>query len=210
MPMSTPDPATSLDHDDPGDDTQLRFRYQHGYGVILLCGAATGKLDYVAVWCEHHEDLLGERPNGRFDSFQIKTATPESGPWKMSSDRLQKSIGRFVELDGKFPGKFDAHSFVSNVQCYDTEQADEAGKSPIKFFHAVQGCATCDSLGAAYAKALEDLAAKLECDKATLFDTCKRVRIVKGPPLDGFDTSIAHEHLPILGGCSTLGPAELD
>lgn len=208
--MSSPDPATVLNRDDPGDDTQLRFRYQHGYGVILLCGATTGELDYVAIWCEHHQDLLGEKPSGQFDSFQIKTATPESGPWKMSSERLRKSIGRFVELDEKFPGKFDAHSFVSNVQCYDTEQADEVRKSPIKFFHAVQGCAACDGLGAPYAKALQDLAAKLKCDKVRLFETCKRVQIVKGPALDGFETSIAHEHLPRLDGCATLAPAELD
>jgi hypothetical protein len=208
--MSMPDPTIVLDRDDPGDDTQLRFRYQHGYGVILLCGAATGALPYMAVWCEHHEDLLGEKPNGQFDSFQVKTATPESGPWKMSNQNLRKSIGRFVELDRQFPGKFDAHSFVSNVQCYDTNQANEMGKSPIKFFRAVQVCVARDSLDLVYAKTLQDLAAKIECDRTMLFDTCKRVRIVKGPPLDGFETSIAHEHLPKIDGCATLTPAELD
>ncbi len=199
-----------LDRDDPGDDTQLRFRYQHGYGAILLCGSAAGALPYVAVWCEHHEDLLGEKANGRFDSFQIKTTTPESGPWKMSSEKLQKSIGRFVELDGKFPGKFDAHSFVSNVSCYETDQADEVAKSPVKFLLAVPGCTACEGLAAAHAKALQDLATKLGCDRAKLFETCKRVQVVKGPALDGFETSIAHEHLPTLDGCSTLAPAELD
>jgi hypothetical protein len=205
-----PGPATVLDRADPGDDTQLRFRYQHGYGVILMCGAATTALPYVAIWCEHHEDLLGEKANGQFDSFQIKTATPESGPWKMSSDKLQKSIGRFVELDGKFPGKFDAHSFVSNVSCYETDQPDEMAKSPVKFLLAVRGCATCDGLAEAYAKALQNLATKLSCDKAKLFETCKRVQIVKGPALDGFETSIAHEHLPKVDGCSALAPPELD
>lgn len=208
--MSTPDPTTVLDHDDVGDDTQLRFRYQHGYGVILLCGAATGALPYVAVWCEHHEDLLGEKSNGQFDSFQIKTATPEHGPWKMPSEALWRSIGRFVELDERFPGRFDAHSFVSNVRCYDTDQANEVGKSPIKFFRAVQVSAICDDLGAVYAKTLQDLTAKLKCDKTKLFETCKRVKIVKGPPLEGFETSIAHEHMPKLDGCATLAPAELD
>ncbi|MBA5868090.1 MAG: DUF4297 domain-containing protein [Nitrospira sp. CR1.3] len=208
--MSPTDPSKVLDRDDPGDDTQLRFRYQHGYGVILLCGSATGALPYVAVWCEHHEDLLGEKANGQFDSFQIKTATPESGPWKLSNEKLQKSIGRFVELDGTFPGKFDAHSFVSNVQCYDTEQTDEMAKSPVKFLLAVRNCATCADLTVAHAKALKELATKLGCDKARLFDTCKRVQIMKGPALDGFETSIAHEHMPKLDGCSTLAPAELD
>jgi hypothetical protein len=209
--MDTTDPTTVLDRDDPGDDTQLRFRYQHGYGVILLCGAATGALPYIAVWCEHHEDLLGEKPNGKFDSFQIKTATPESlGPWKTSSEKFWKSVGRFVELDVKFPGKFDAHSFVSNVQCFDTNQPDELRKSPIKFFRAVKGCAACEDLDVVCAEVLQDLAARLKCDKSQLFETCKRVQIVKGPALDGFEASIAHEHLPKVDGCAALTPTELD
>jgi Cap4 dsDNA endonuclease len=208
--MGIADPTAVLDRGDPGDDTQLRFRYQHGYGVILLCGAATGALPYVAVWCEHHEDLLGEMPNGQFDSFQIKTATPESGPWKMSSEKLWKSIGRFVQLDEKFPGKFDAHSFVSNVKCFDTDQPAELGKSPIKFFRALKVCATCEDLETWCATALQDLAAKLKRDKTQLLETCKRVQILKGPALDGFEISIAHEHLPKVEGCAKLSPAELD
>lgn len=208
--MTNDGPGSVLDHNDPGDDTQLRFRYQHGYGVILLCGGATGARPYVAIWCEHHEDLLGEKADGRFDSFQIKTATPESGPWKMNAGSLCKSVGRFVELDQKFPAKFDSHSFVSNVKCYDTKQADELGKSPIRFFKAVHECDLVDKLPACHAKALKDLAEKLECDQSALFATCKRVRIVLGPPLDGFEASIAHEHLPELDGCRALAPYELD
>lgn len=206
-----PDPAALLDRDDPGDDTQLRFRYQHGYGVILLAGAGAGLLPYVAVWCEHHEDLLGEKPNGRFDSFQIKTAKPESaGPWKMNSEPLFRSVGRFVELDSKFPDKFDAHTFVSNCECYDTAQADELWKSPIQFFRAVQACAAVANLAPAFVKTVDHLAEKLTCDKAKLFETCKRVRIAQGPALNGFETAIAHEHLPKLDGCVTLAPAELN
>lgn len=208
--MTTNGPASVLDDDDPGDDTQLRFRYQHGYCVILLCAGATGGRPYIAIWCEHHEDLLGEKADGHFDSFQVKTATPESGPWKMNASSLCKSIGRFVELDRKFPGKFDSHSFVSNVKCYETEQADELGKSPIKFFTAVHACDSVDKLSACHAKALKELAKTVECDEKALFATCKRVRIVHGPPLDGFEASIAHEHLPKLDGCRTLAPHELD
>lgn len=208
--MNSSDPSKILDREDSGGDTQRRFRYQHGYGVILLCGSATGQLPYVAVWCEHHEDLLGEKSNGQFDSFQIKTATPEYGHWKISNESLQKSIGRFAELDLKFPGKFDTHSFVSNVQCYDTKQVGEIAKSPIKFFFAVRDCEASTGLSPVHMKTLEELATKLDCDKTKLFDTCKRVKIVKGPPLDGFETSIAHEHMPKLDGCSALAPARLD
>lgn len=208
--MTNADPASELDHSDPGDDTQLRFRYQHGYGVILLCGAATGSLPYVAIWCEHHEDLIGEKSNGQFDSFQIKTGTPENGPWKLSNTRVQQSIGRFVELDSKFPGKFDSHSFVSNVSCFNSDQADELAKSPVKVLQAVVECTAPDQLAPVYAEALQALAARLGCDEARLFETCKRVKIAKGPALDGFETSIAHDHLPKVDGCAALTPQELD
>lgn len=208
--MTQDDPAEVLDREDPGDDTQLRFRYQHGYGVILLCAAATNAMPYLAIWCEHHEDLLGEKANGQFDSYQIKTATPESGPWKMSSVKLQKSIGRFVELDSRFPGRFDSHSFVSNVSCYKSEQADELAKSPVNFLLAVRLCVSRADLTPVYEQSLCELATKLGCTESELFETCKRIRVVKGPALDGFETSIAHEHLPKLDGCSGLTAPELD
>ena len=58
-------PDEVLDTVDVGDETQLRFRYQHAYGVILLLAALSGKKPYTILWCEHHEDLLGQR-NDRF------------------------------------------------------------------------------------------------------------------------------------------------
>ena len=36
-------PDEVLDTVDTGDETQLRFRYQHAYGVILLLAALSGK-----------------------------------------------------------------------------------------------------------------------------------------------------------------------
>lgn len=203
-------PDVMLDHDDPGDDTQLRFRYQHGYGVILLAGAATGKLPYVAVWCEHHEDLLGEKANGQYDSFQIKTATPEGGPWKLGREKLRHSFQRFVEQDKKFPGRFDAHSFVSNVSYYDTEQASEIEKSPVKLLAAVRSCTNVGDLASPYSTALNDLSQKIGCNVADLFGTCKRVKLVAGPPKESFETEVAHLHLPKLDGCSMLTAVELD
>jgi hypothetical protein len=210
MEIAMRDPSTVLDRDDPGDDTQLRFRYQHGYGVILLCAAATGQLPYIAIWCENHEDLLGEKLGRRFDSFQIKTAKPETGAWRTTDEGFGKSIRRFVELDLEFPGRFDSHNFVSNAECYDTEQAKEVGRSPVKFLRAVAEAGVLVRLKSPFSETLEALALKLGCDSADLFASCGRVRIVKGPPLDGFEASIAHEHLPRLEGCAALAPNELD
>lgn len=61
---------------DPGDETERNFRYQHQYGVVLLAAVRRGTLNYIALYCEHHEDFLAERPDGLFDGYQIKTSRP--------------------------------------------------------------------------------------------------------------------------------------
>lgn len=107
-------PDEVLDTVDTGDETQLRFRYQHAYGVILLLAALSGKKPYTVLWCEHHEDLLGQRSDGFFDAYQIKTR--RDGLWNLSDAPLKDSIKRFVEVDQRFPGKIKEFFFVSNVR----------------------------------------------------------------------------------------------
>lgn len=94
-------PDEILDTVDTGDETQLRFRYQHAYGVILLLAALSGKKPYIGLWCEHHEDLLGQRNDVFFDAYQIKTR--RDGSWNLSDAPLKDSIKRFVEVDQRFP-----------------------------------------------------------------------------------------------------------
>ena len=82
QPPVLPNPATTADTDDPGDATQRNYRYQHAYGAILLASARRGEVPYLAIWCEHHEDLLAERTDGTYDGYQIKTSQPEHDPSK--------------------------------------------------------------------------------------------------------------------------------
>ena len=89
------------DTDDPGDATHRNFRYQHAYGAILLAAGHRGDKPYVAIWCEHHEDLLAERSDGKYDGYQIKTSRPENGAWKMNSSDLVKSIGGASSISSK-------------------------------------------------------------------------------------------------------------
>lgn len=201
---------TVLSTSDPGDDTQLRFRYQHGYGVMLLVGSATGALSYISIWCEHHEDLLGQFQDGTFDSFQVKTATPENGAWEVKDDAFRKSLGRFVALDKRFPSQVKSHAFVSNVRYYDTGQGDQIHKSPIQFMKAVCKHATHSELPSPYDTVLKGLAEQMGCSEADLFSTCKKVRLVTGPRLEHFESEIAHRCLPRLPDCSSLNPAQLD
>jgi hypothetical protein len=92
-------PTDKRDQTDPGDEVLRRFRYQFAYGVILLVGAATRRLEYRAIWCEQHEDYLAEDSNQNFDAYQIKTKKPELGAWELNDEAMWKSMARFVELD---------------------------------------------------------------------------------------------------------------
>jgi hypothetical protein len=82
--------------------------------VVLLAAVRRGALNYVSLYCEHHEDFLAERPDGLFDGYQIKTQRPENGTWTLKSAALTKSIGRFVDLMAAFPGQIGRFVFVSN------------------------------------------------------------------------------------------------
>ena len=114
---TTLDPTRTLNAGDPGDQTLRNFRYQLLYGVILLAAASAGSRPYVAVWCEHYEDFLCERDDGRFDGIQVKTRQPESGFWKITDEPFIKTIGRFVDLNRQLGPKAVAFHFVSNARC---------------------------------------------------------------------------------------------
>ena len=67
-------PFNKYDKGDPGDETQRNFAYQHAYGVILLAAMSRGDKPYSALWCEHHDDLLGDYGDGYFDAYQVKNS----------------------------------------------------------------------------------------------------------------------------------------
>src|SRR5262245_24967243 len=91
-PLSSESPTAARNLTDPGDATSRNYRYQYSYGVILLAAAARGASPYAAVWCEHHEDFLAERTDGKYDGYQIKTSKPELGAWRLNDSELIKTI----------------------------------------------------------------------------------------------------------------------
>lgn len=207
-------PTEVRDHD-PGDATQLNFAYQYGYGVILLAAAARGELPYITLWCEHHEDLLCERTDGLFDAYQIKTRQPERGPWQLIDDDFSKSIRRFVSLEKQYPGWIHKFSFVSNARCSDSEAKDKIGLSPLQLLRAVAAAPDGTELHADTEKnaklcaALSRLASTCDCTEDVLMAVLKRVGIIEGPPRQGFEAVVAHNHLGMLSQSRHLPPEEL-
>lgn len=208
------DPAMVRNAIDRGDATGRDYRYQHGYGVVLLVAARCGRKPYVAIWCEHHEDLLAQRYDGRYDGYQIKTSRPEGGAWKLTDEELVKSIGRFVDLVTAFGDKIGYLYFVSNTEWDEVtpESKDERkrGRCPRLFLDHIRGCVSPTDIAEPFADAFRDLQARCSCDSGPLFDVLKRVDLMLGPARREMEASLAHEHLPQLNECLSLGPAQLD
>jgi hypothetical protein len=199
---------------DPGDETERNYRYQHQYGVVLLAGVRRGTLPYVSLYCEYHEDFLGERRDGRFDGWQIKTSKPEGGAWKLTSPALVKSIGRFIELLEGHPDEIGEFRFVSNsaIDTVTSASTDDArrGRCPGLMLQHIAKCSTANEVADPFRKAFDNLAAELGATPERLFDVLGRLSFIKGPSREEFDAALAHEHLGGLSECQHLNAAELN
>ncbi len=110
----TVEPGDILDTSDPGDDVQRRFRYQHAYAAIQCLKLLEPTSEFVAVYCENHEDVLLRRRNGQYVGVQVKTRQFAGEPFKANDSAVMKSVARFSRLEKDFPDKFDAFHFVTN------------------------------------------------------------------------------------------------
>jgi hypothetical protein len=198
-------PIDELEVFDPGDETQRNFRYQHAYGAVLLVQARLGNQPYVAIWCEQHEDLLAEREDGGFDGWQVKTRTPELGPWKLLDEPVVRSIGRFCELVEQFGDRIITLYFVSNtrVDSVTPRSRDEKRRArcPQLFLDHVAGCSAHTEIEAPFLEAFEALHAETGASAELLFTVLQRMRIILGPSRQEFDATLAFEHLGALSEC---------
>lgn len=214
MPDIPFDPANVLSTD-PGDETQRNFRYQHGYGALLLILGYTAHYPCKAIWCEHHEDLFAEMESGDYEAYQVKTRRPEKGDWTLSDTEIQKCLGRFVELHRKFGQRICRFVIVSNAEFMtcglDIQDEGRIKKSIVRFLEAVKSTAA-DQIGSPwrFADVLHKLSTQLNCTPDELFSVLSRTDLVKGPPKDNFETEISHNALTECNGCNLLDKTTLN
>ena len=189
-------PVDTVNVADPGDAVQRNFRYQHAYGVVLLLGAATGKLDYKAVWCEQQEDLLGEVDGRLFDAYQVKTQKPERGYWQTLDDGFSNSIRRFCDHETLYPGAFRCFTFVSNTACLDSEAKDKEKRSPVRLIASACASSSMNDLGPEARMGLAELAKAIERTENVLFSVLKKTKLLVGPSQDAFIAELALNHVP--------------
>jgi hypothetical protein len=205
-----PNPEGTLDRSDPGDDVQMRFRYQHAYGVILLAGAASGNNCYTAIWCEHHDDFLAKKANGKFDSFQVKTREAGQPPWKMNNEPLLNSLRKFLAQDKTFPNQIEFFHFVSNHTYYKTDSENQLARSPVKLKQALENATDASQIDEPFASLLKGLAEDFGYSVEEVFSVILRLRLVVGPGLNDFEDAVAHTHIPTIPSCASLFPSQLD
>lgn len=199
-PVSERNPA------DPGDDTSRRFRYQHAYGVILWVAAYRRELEYIAIWCEQHEDFLGQIGEKQFDAFQIKTREAEIGFWEFGDEPLFKSIARFVKLDELFPGQIREFYFVSNARCSESDKPERHHLCPGLVLKACMGQAPLPDF---CEKSLKFLAEKTGCTREAVLAVLKRTKVQAAPSLTDIDDVVRQTHLPAIDGLTDCSATEL-
>lgn len=190
----------SRDQSDPGDEVLRKFRYQHAYGVILGVSMATNKRDYKAIWCEQHEDFLGETKDGFFDAYQVKTQ-PESEKWEINDEAFKKSIKRFVLLSIKYPNKIRKFFFVSNSGYSDSNSEKREFLSPVKLLKAVRSVPQWKNLDGKPKEGFECLQEATETEAEHLFLVLQRLDLVVGPTQRAYEDELCQRHISTLPLC---------
>jgi len=190
-----------LDYKDPGDETLRNFRYQFGYGVILLLAAVRKKQNYISLWCEHYEDFICRRDDGFFDCYQIKTSTPENGALDLYTESIQKSIKRFVSLNNSFGIDIKNMYIVSNTIFLNSTQKEKIARCPGLFLEEIRNRNSASEVSEPFYNTFNSLKTHCACDDISLFNALKKVDLIVGPTRQSFETDIALQHIPEVEGC---------
>ncbi len=188
---------------DIGDDVQRRFKYQHGYGVILLCGMFTGTIPYSALICEEEDDYRGVE--GEYsDFFQVKTKAPHTQKWQLKSPDFQSAIKRFCHHIERFGSKSRKFFFVSNLELYDTTAEKRIKHSPAALIRSVQSVKSSKQLPPPFGGIFENLCKDLKVESDILFGVLTKLEFQKGPSIDDFEAVISSSHIANISECEGL------
>jgi hypothetical protein len=162
--------------DDAGADTAERYTYQHRYTATIACGLLVEDLGLAEVYCEHHEDLLVKRANGKYRGVQVKTRQAGLELWKSTSPEMLAALSRFAKLEQQFGDHFEGFTIATNHQffrakktaanlpyAFELARAQQNGEEPkalAPLVKALAKAAVCSP-----SVALRTLA-KCECDDA--------------------------------------------
>lgn len=184
---------------DRGDETQARFIYQWTAGVVLLAGAYSSQNPYVAIWCEHHDDLLAELPTGEFHAIQVKTSAAQGATWSCSNVAFVEAVRKFAEHEVKYSAQIQQYIFFSNARPYipgaTAKEETSLASSPVRVCEECLNAADEKGISAPYKNSFDALVKSSGADPAIIFKVLRKLVFQLGLPLENF-----REHLGLVIG----------
>jgi hypothetical protein len=184
---------------DRGDETQALFMYQWAAGVVTLSGALALLNEYVAIWCEHHDDLLAELSTGGFHAIQVKTVSSQGATWTCSDSGFVDAVRKFAEHESNYPSQIERYIFFSNARPYVPAKTAKAptklASSPLRVRDECRSAAADQSISAPYKASFDTLVKASGALPSTVFKVLRKLEFQAGPPLEGF-----REHLGLVIG----------
>jgi hypothetical protein len=189
--QATPENVLS---NDPGDETQKRFRYQAVYAAIQSLSLLEGS-EICSIYCEHHEDILVKRQDKTFVGIQVKTRANGKEPFKANDEDIQKSIKRFYEHDCRFGNSFLRYILAANCGFWHDRKNVTNLQYIIELAEANTDLKNIDTtlksfISKLYSFLNENKALTNEDDYLTLIKFLKKVTLIQSPGLDDIEASL--------------------
>lgn len=193
---------TQLSSTDTGDETQKRFRYQHTATAYIALLMYTGKLPYIELLCEHHEDVLAMLSTGKFVGIQIKTQAPKLGLFTLKTESLKKSLIRFIKLDHNYPDEFDSFVFACNCNVLENNTGDSLAvlkEQALLWINDTSHKIAPRTLNST----IDELCNKSEKTKNEVLSTISKVTYQTISSLDDIDSKIITKTISQIPNCSS-------
>ena len=179
---------------DPGDETQKRFRYQAAYAAIQSLSLLEGS-EICSIYCEHHEDILVKRQDKTFVGIQVKTRANGKEPFKANDEEIKKSIKRFYEHDCRFSNSFLRYVLVANCGFWHDKKNGTNLQYILKLAEANTDLKNIDKTLKSFISKLyiflnENKSLTNEDEYLTLINFLKKVTLHQSPGLDDIEASL--------------------
>lgn len=189
MPLNPADtPENLLNPNDPGDETQRRFRYQATYTALQSLAMLDEESEVICVFCEHWEDILVKCSNGRFIGIQVKTRAIGKAPFKSNDKEILNSIKNFIQLEKTFAADFDRYVLATN--CGFWQERKNSGN----LAYLTEEVATKNEDVASSNKHLSSFLKKLikvsQEEEALIINTLKKVFLESSPGLEDIESRL--------------------
>jgi hypothetical protein len=184
--------------------------YQWSAGVVLLSGALACVNEYIAVWCEHHDDLLAELDSGRFHAIQVKTTSAQGKVWTCADAGFVDAVRKFCEHESKYPSQVEKYIFFSNAKPYIPAATAKApaklASSPMRVCGECITAPECSAIPSPYKSSFDCLVTSTGADPTIVFQVLRKLQFQQGVPLEGYREHIRN----VVGGLPCCKQFTLD